>query len=396
MNKTHLVVIGGGFGGVKCALELTGNDALDITLISAQTIFCYYPSLYHTATGGRSAQSAIGLQTIFKNRPVNVVNATAKTLDRQAKTITTDSGESFNYDIIVCALGVITNYFNIKGLEEYSFGIKSPSEAQALKNHLHRQLMDERRPDLNYVVIGGGPTGVELAGSLGAYLKLIMSNHGIAHRPIHVDLVEAQTRLLPTMPVSMSRVVARRLKKLGVSLYLGQSVKGETADNLRLNDKLITSHSVVWTAGVTNNPFFSENNFDLTSRGKVVVDPYLRADSNIYVIGDNANTPYSGLAQTALTDAEFVAVNINRQLRQRKLKPYRPKQPVYAVPSGHKWAVVDWRNHFIYGRLGWTIRTLADANAFRAIESWVEASQQWMTEFGEQEECPVCAKAISK
>jgi NADH dehydrogenase len=396
MHKKHILIVGGGFGGVKCALQLARHGNLNITLLSNQDIFCYYPALYHAVTGGRSAQSVISLHSIFKNKPVKLVKASAKTLDRKAKTLTTESGEVYQYDVLVLALGVMTNYFHIDGLEEYSYGIKSPLEAQQLKNHLHRQLLDDRRPDLNYVVIGGGPTGVELAGALGPYLKKIMKNHGLAQRPIHIDLIEAQTRLLPSLPVGMGKVVTRKLKKQGVRLYLGQSVQGETADNLRVSDKLITSHSVIWTAGVTNNPFFSDNKFDLTSRGKVVVDPYLKADNDIFVIGDNANTPYSGLAQTALGDAEFAAANIFRLLSDKKLKPYRPKQPIYAVPAGEKWAAVDWREHFIYGRLGWALRSLADANAFRTIESWFEAGEQWMTEFGEQEECPDCARNISK
>lgn len=103
------------------------------------------------------------------------------------------------------ALGVVTNFFNIKGLEEFAYGIKSLEDAEKLKIHLHQQITDEGKPDLNYVVVGGGPTGIELAGALGDYVKYICQKHGIKRRAVHVDLVEAAPRLVPRMPTAISK-----------------------------------------------------------------------------------------------------------------------------------------------------------------------------------------------
>src|SRR5262249_37760884 len=148
-----------------------------------------------------------------------------------------------------------TNYFGIKGLDEYSYSIKSQSEVQRFKEHLHQQLADEKRPDLHYVIVGAGATGIELAGALPSYLRCIMKNHGLPQRKLHIDLIEAAPRLLPRLPKETSRAVRRRLRKLGVTLYLNSTVEGETADKLMVSGKPIRSHTVVWTAGVTNHPF---------------------------------------------------------------------------------------------------------------------------------------------
>src|SRR4051812_44850846 len=125
MAKEKVLIIGGGFGGVKTALELVDDHRFAVTLLSDQPFLRYYPTLYHTATGGRSVNSNIPLARLFEGKNIKVAHGKALTLDRKAKTITTDNKQVFEYDTIVLALGVVTNYFGIKGLEEFSYGIKS-------------------------------------------------------------------------------------------------------------------------------------------------------------------------------------------------------------------------------------------------------------------------------
>src|SRR5579884_3553813 len=277
MSKPEKVlIVGGGFGGVKAALELAGDPRFEVTLLSDDTDLRYYPTLYHTATGKPRANSSIPLGLIFENKAIELVKGEAKQLDRKAKNIITANGEKYPYDTLILGLGVVINYFGIPGLTEYAFSIKTQDEAARFKKHLHQQLADERRPDLNYVIVGAGPTGIELASALPAYLKRIIKNHGLPPRAVHIDLVEAMPRLLPRLPKDVALAVRRRLKHLGIRLYLGSAVQAETASDLTVNGKPIRSHTVVWTAGVTNHPFFSDNQFVIAGHGKVAVDVYLQ------------------------------------------------------------------------------------------------------------------------
>jgi NADH:ubiquinone reductase (H+-translocating) len=390
-KKTTILIAGGGFGGVKAALELADDNNFDVTLLSNETDFRYYPALYHTATGGRPEASSIPLDEIFSGKSVTIMKATAKKLDRNAKTLKTARGDMLGYDKLVIALGAVTNYFGIKGLKEYSHGIKSQAEAQELRNHIHEMIVDEGKPDQNYVVIGGGPTGVELAGALPAYIRHIMKRHGLKDRRLHIDLVEAAPRLMPRMPREYSAAAAKRLRKLGVTLYLNHAVLVETADALKAGDHSFDSHTVVWTAGVAINPFFDNNRYEVGKHGKIQVDKYLQAEQDIYIIGDNADTPFSGMAQTALHDAKFVAENLKRQVSGRRPRTYKPKRPVYITPVGPEWAAVLWNRVHLYGWVGWLLRGAADFMGYRDYEPWWNAGTHWIAEYEDEPDCAVCA-----
>ena len=396
MAKGKVLIVGGGFAGVKAALELADDPHFSITLLSDRDSFNYYPTLFHVAAGGRRANARIPLKNIFNGKPVNLQLGRAIQLDRQDKCIITADKQRLPYDTLILALGVVTNYFNIPGLESLSYGVKSIEQVERFKQHLHRQLIEEKRPDLNYVIVGGGPTGIELAGALPAYLKHLLRSHGLSDRSIHIDLVEAAPHLLPRLPRDASKLIRQRLRRLGIRLYLGQTVKGETADSLIINNKQIQSHTVIWTAGTRNHPFFSDNNFSLTYNHKVATDVYLQAEDNIFVLGDNANTPFSGLAQTAIIDGHFVAKNLKRQACGKQFKSYRAKRPITIMPVGEGWAAVISGNLRIYGWLGWVLRHLADIWAFHDFEPWTQAGKQWATYFGEEENCPICRKALGK
>lgn len=394
--KHRVVIVGGGFGGIKTALELAEDERFHITLISDHADFRVYPTLYHTATGGSRRVSSIPLTEIFHNKRVHLIQDKVVSLDRKARTVTTAVKHVVGYEALVLAMGVQTNYFNIEGLEQYSFGIKTLAEAEELKAHLHKQMIDEKRPDLNYVVIGGGPTGIELAGVLPSYLHKIAKQHGMPKRVIHVDLVEAAPRLVPRMPKDISRRIRRHLRRQGVNIYLKKTVQAETADALMVNNKPIRSHTVIWTAGVTNNPFFSEQGFQLAPNKKVRVDQFLQTEPGIYVIGDNADTPYSGLAQVALGDGAYVAHNLMRLASKIDPVPYKAKKPIYVMPAGHGWAAVLWGKVRIYGWIGWSLRRLADLVAYHDYEPWWLATKRWMAEADKEEPCPNCAEQDDK
>lgn len=395
-NKQLVLIVGGGFGGVKAALELADDDRFVVSLLSDDTDLRYYPTLYLTATGGKRANSSIPLSRLFAKTSVNIIKGKASKLNRETKTLQTDDGQELAYDVLILAIGTVTNYFGIPGLKEYSYGIKTQAEVAKFKAHLHQQLIDDDKPDFNYVVIGAGPTGIELAGVLPHYLNRIIKNHGLKPRQVHVDIIEAASTLLPRMPQDTSRAVRKRLTKLGVKLYTGSAVQGQSADSLTVNGKPIRSHTVVWTAGMANNPFFLDNQFLINKRGKVATDIFLQSGDNIYVIGDNAETPYSGMAQTALHDGKFVADNLKRKASNKTMHSYSAKKPITIIPAGEHWAAVIWGGIRIYGWLGWVLREAADIIGFHDIEPWNIAAKQWLTEFSTEDDCVVCAIAESK
>ncbi len=396
-NKHNITIVGGGFAGIKAALELVKDDRFRITLISDNTDFHIYGTLYRTATGGTKRISAIPLTHIFKDKPIHLIHDKVVSIDRDKRTVKTQIGHTINYDALLMGIGVTTNYFGIKGLEEYSFGIKSVDQAEELKQHLHQQLIDNKKLDLNYVVVGGGPTGVELAGVLPSYIKHIAKRHNIPGKhKVHVDLIEAAPRLLPRMPKDLSIAVARHLRSIGVKVRVKTSVQAQTADALMVNNKPIRSHTVIWTAGVTNNPLFKKEGFQLSKNGRVRVDHFLQAEPGIYVLGDNADTPYCGMAQTALHDGRYVARNLIRIANGEEPEPYKAKKPIYVMPAGPKWAAVLWGRFRIYGRVGWWLRRMADLIAYHDYRPLFNAVELFLSEQDEEESCVICADDLSK
>lgn len=389
-SKKRVVIVGGGFAGVQAALELSKNHRdFAITLISDQPNFRYYPALYHTATGGLYSQSNIPLSDIVDEKYVTIIQDKVMKLDRRAQTVTTAGGQTLSYEILIIGIGVVINYFGIEGLEENTYGIKTHEHVRRFKTHIHSEI--DKDKEQHYVIVGAGPTGIELAGALPTYLDIVMRNHNVQGKKPRITIVEAAPRLLPRSPEKISRAVQKRLEKLGIELKLGQTVEGATADSLMVNGQPISSHTIVWTAGTANNPFFKQNNFALGERGKVVVDGSLRSEEAIYVIGDNADTPFSGVAQTAMHDGRFAAQDIVARAKGQALKPYRPEKPIVFIPVGQGWAAVEWGNKVFTGWLGWRLQQAADWRNFHDMQPWWRASEQWMTEFGNQEECPVCA-----
>ncbi len=172
----NITIVGGGFGGVKAALELSKDANNNITLISDKEDFQYYPALYGTATGHSHLQSWVPLGKIFASKlNVDVVIDNITRVDPTTKSLNGASDTVYKYDRLILSLGSITTYFGIKGLDEFSYGIKSYEEIKELKHHLYSAIVENREVEKEYVIIGGGPTGVELASAMREYTACHMS-----------------------------------------------------------------------------------------------------------------------------------------------------------------------------------------------------------------------------
>ena len=359
----HITIVGGGFGGIKAALELAKDNKNQITLISDRPDFRYYPALYSSATGHSHLSSSVPLGEILANKDnIRVHIDEIITINPSEKNVTGKSGTQYQYDRCILALGTVTTYFGIKGLDSYSYGIKSQAEIKRLKHRIYSSLAIEHKLDDRYIIIGAGPTGVELAGALGSYLRRLSRHYKVKDSGLRIELIEAAPRVLPRMSEKASARVTKRLKKLGVKVSCNKSVQSANKDGIVISGKEIDSQTVIWTSGVANHPFYKANaeHFTLNERGHVIVDEFMQAAPSIYVIGDNAVTKHAGLAQTALHDAIFVADNFKRERRHRHKKPYKPVAPPVVVPVGKRWAIFEWHGIRIFGWPAAMIRRAAD------------------------------------
>lgn len=376
----NITIVGGGFGGVKAALELSKKKKNQITLISNNENFQYYPALFSTATGRSYRESWVPLETIFRKvKNVRIVIDTINRIDPDNHNVLSDK-RTYKYDELILALGSVTTYFGIEGLDVYSFGIKSEGEIRTLQHHIMQDMADGREDERNYVIVGAGPTGVELAGALGEYIRVLRKHFGIRKKTMRISLIEAAPRVLPRLSEASSRRAHARLTKLGIHVEVSKKVEKQTARELIVNGRPLHTQTVIWTSGVMNAPFYKENeeHFDLNDKGKVKVDEFMRARAHVYVIGDNANTPYAGLAQTALHDALFVAKHLGGSK-----KIYKPKLPPCVIPIGHGWSLFEWGKLRFGGWLGALLRRAADLIGYHdilpigwAIGAWRASSKK--------------------
>jgi NADH dehydrogenase len=293
---------------------------------------------------------------------------------------------------------MVTSYFGIPGIDKYAYNIKTDKELHHFRAHLHQELIKDKSLDKTYNVIGAGPTGVELAAALTSYIKEIAKKHHIRSNKLKINLIEAQNRVLPISNPVASVAVEKRLKKLGVNVLLNKKVELQTADHLTVSGKEIPTSTVIWTAGVTNNPFYKNNSgqFVFNQRGKITVDKHLMVDDSVYVIGDNADTPYSGLGLTAVDNANYVYKDISRQIQGRKRKPYHPLVPATAIPVGKKWAVFQYRKLIFSGIVASFIRSMADLVSYSDILGYKKALRIWVTSEQKEEKCQVCKASFNR
>lgn len=391
----RIVIVGGGFGGIKAALLLARQRGISVTLISDKDHFTYYPSLYAVATGGSRRQSFVPIDDILSGTKVRFVQDTIDGYDAVRRMVRGVSGTEYSFDRVIFALGVVTSYFGIKGLETYSYGIKSSDEVTRFRKDLHDEMVSERRLDKQYVIVGAGATGVELASSLMSYINHIANAHAIRHSRIRIKLVEAAPRVLPRMSEDASRLVHDRLTRLGVSVMTNEKVEWQDDDEVFVSGRSLPTRTVVWTSGVTNNPFFTlfEHDFPLAKNKKVLVNEYMMVNDHTYVIGDNAATPHSGLAQTALHDAHFVSHDIIRHKNHEPRPSYEAYNPPVVIPVGKRWALLEWKRVFISGYIGHLIRRCADFIGYLDVLPLDAAWQAWRSEERREDTCPVCRQA---
>lgn len=407
-QKKKIVIVGGGFGGIRCALDLAKKNLKDakIVLISDKPHFEYHASLYRVVTGRSPLEVCVPLFEIFGGKNVEIVEDLIIDADLKNKIIKGESGSRYSFDFLVLALGSETAYFDIPGMEALCFSFKSIKDALALKRHIHNMFEACKAGGvvrgvcaLHIVVVGGGASGTELAGELALYAKKLARKHKIDPSLPTIDIVEASRRLLPGLPPDISETVKKRLHSLGVNVFLNRSIVKKEIEDVYLKDMIMKTKTVVWAAGVRPNFLFSKiQGLFPDKSGRVIVDEHLQAEGreNVFIVGDGAATVFSGMAQTALADGKYAADAIRRKIKGKNVPVYRPKRPSYAVPAGSGWAAVLFGSLRLYGRAGWMVRRLADLRFFLSILPFGKALTAFRAGKELAESCPVCVEELKR
>lgn len=402
-GKKRIVIVGGGFAAIACVQKLT-KEGLDAThhiiLISDKAHFEYHAALYRLVAGGSAKETCIPLTSLIKSKQVQLIRDEIVTINVNDDYCAGKQGARYTYDYLVIAVGSKTSYHHVPGLEKNAFSFKSFDEANELKRHLHHTFeeashfkTDEAQATAARItVVGGGASGVELAAELANYTKTLAKNHEVKTKNVHIDLIQSRDRLLPELPLTFSKKIATRLKKLGVNVMLNHRVVKEDFNTVFLNDDHIQSKTLVWTAGVSLRDVITTIDLPKSENGMITINEYLQVPSKptIFVTGDNTKTPFAGMAQTAIAHGQNVATNIALLEVGKPLQKNYDLPPIYAVPLGKKWAAVKYKQTYLYGYSGWIVRRLLDLKVFIALLPFWDALRCYMSGFSHLENCSDC------
>ncbi|MCE9585125.1 FAD-dependent oxidoreductase [Candidatus Nomurabacteria bacterium] len=385
--EKNIIIVGGGFGGIQSAISLARKKIknVKITLISNKDYFQYYPGFYRIVTGASPIEVAIPLSDILP-KEVNLVIKSVNDINLVEKKISCEDNYSFYYDTLVLALGSETTYFNLPGIEELSFGFKSVDEALKLKKHLVSLFEDFKDFDKNdstshfhFIIVGGGPSGVEVAGDLSYFLPKLAKEYKIDPSWITIDLIDSNSRILPTLPEKVSTRILARLRKLGINIFLNRTMEKEELEQVFIKGMSIKAKTVIWTAGTQLNKLIPKiSGLQFSARKRVEVNEYLEAKgsdkifADVFIVGDIANTPYAGLAQTAIHNARFVSKVISMRSKNKKIKIYKPEKVAFSIPVGVDWGVFSMGNINFYGFFAYFVRHAIDFVFFFQVLSFVK------------------------
>lgn len=375
MSRQRIVILGAGFAGLQIARRLKNSD-LDITIIDQYNFHQFQPLMYQVATGRLEPSSiSFPLRKVFQrktNTHVRIARVTG--IDTQFRKVYTDEAGEFVYDHLIIATGCTTNYFGNKNIEQYAFPMKSTGEAVTLRNRILLNFEDalSAKPDelpgiMNIVVVGGGPTGVELSGSLAELKKNILPKDypDMDFSQLNIYLVEAGPATLGPMSKVSQEKSQQYLESMGVRVMTNTLVQDYDGKKVTLKDgSTIPTHTLIWAAGVTGNVPPGIPPETLVRGNRIKVDAFNRVEGleNVFAVGDiaymeTADFPkgHPQLANVAIAQAKNLVHNIENMVERRPLKAFTYKNPGTMATVGKRKAVVDLPFVSFQGRFAWFV-----------------------------------------
>jgi len=397
-QRLRVVVVGAGFAGLACVRALA-RSPVDITLVDRRNYHLFQPLLYQVATAALSpADIAWPIRGIVGGQAnVRVEMARVAGIDAGRRAVLTEGGREIPYDRLVLATGARHAYFGHDDWEAVAPGLKKITDA----THIRERVLlaferAETEPDpaersrlLSFVVVGAGPTGVELAGALAELARYALSRdfRTIDPRQTRVVLVEAGPRVLPSFPENLGAKAARSLERLGVEIRLGQPVTGCDADGVVLGAQRIAARTIVWAAGVVASPAarWLGVEQDRAGRVKVAADLGVPGRPGVFAIGDTAlvagpgGRPVPGIAPAAKQMGDQVAAVIDAQARGREPPPpFRYRHQGDLATIGRRSAVVMIRGVKLSGTLAWLLWAVAHVYFLIGWRSRLLVAVNWL------------------
>jgi NADH dehydrogenase len=370
-----VVIVGAGFGGLQAAKRLRNRPGIDVLLIDRHNYHTFLPLLYEVASSGLEPdQIAQPVRAILRGaRNIRFRMADVTRIDLDARCVITD-GAALPYDALIAAAGSTTNYFGVTSAAERAMGLKDLREATAVRNRVLRSFeraatvsnLAERARLMTMVVIGGGPTGVELAGALAELKRHVLPRDypdlDLAHA--RVILLEATDRVLSAMPPRLQRKAVEQLERLGVEVRLNAPVADVTDAGVRMRDgTTIESSNVVWVAGVRGEDIGTTISAATAPSGRVPVLPTMQLPGHpdVYVVGDLASLaapdgrPYPMVAPVAMQQADTAADNIVRSAAGKPLRAFRYRDRGMMATIGRRMAVAKVFGLQFTGLIAWLL-----------------------------------------
>lgn len=377
--KKKVVILGCGFGGMYAAKELLGavkRGEIELAIINKTNYFLFTPLLHEVATGGLTAGSVSeSIRNIFAGYDVQIYEGDAEVIDPTTKSVSI-AGRTIPYDYLVVTTGAKTNYYNTPGAAEHALELKDLDDALRIKSRIIERFeqaalatdSDEKRALLSFIIVGGGATGVELAGELIQFCSLLAKrffNHSqISKKDITIALLTAGTEILTQFEPKLRSVAAAQLEQSGIAIRYNMQVTEVTPEGIRTKDgTAFTARTVFWVAGVKPNlPVFASGDVvPISPTGRIQTDEYMRVagHAGVFAFGDAASKKDSNgkelpmLAQVASRQAPIVARNILALIHGKELTSYEWKSKGSLISLGQWFAVGEIYSMGIAGTFAW-------------------------------------------
>ncbi|MDO7410118.1 NADH dehydrogenase [Acinetobacter baumannii] len=399
VDAHRVIIIGAGFGGLQVANDLAGTENIEITLIDRRNHHLFQPLLYQVAGASLSpAQISWPIRSIFRKRPeVRTLLEEVQGIDKTKRIVSLKDGTHQRYDTLIIATGATHAYFGHDEWSEFAPGLKTLDDALQIRQQVlsvfekaeYTQDAQLKKALQTFVVIGGGPTGVELAGTIAelAHDTLQHDFRNVDPRQSRIVLIEAGQRLLSVFPEQQSAYTKQALEELGVEVIFGQPVTSCTQDGVIYGEHVLSAKTIVWAAGVQASPAAQWLNTDADRAGRVLVnvDMTVKNSPEIFVIGDTASITMPdgkmvpGVAPAAKQQGKYVAKVIKARLKgQHTHQPFEYHHQGNLATIGRSRAVVDMGKFRLQGLLAWWFWKIIHLFFLIGVQSRMSVAMSWL------------------